>query len=333
MEPRLPYGWRDFDPEIVEAIVARDHAHVVPLDDGHMTCPPLSHDREPLGWRELDYKNGTEPHGHPEVSFRVTPTYILSDRASNFIVGHELVAKLLDGAYGKAEVHRLGHEHSEDALTWSVFRSLQEAQLLHLLVPLLSDTEAAGEPELFLSGRKVLPNALEEWEQLAEARKHFEPTHDQQTEPDAVLHVPGWGWVFIEAKFGAKVTAPANPDKMRKWLELYPRKADRVLQSPEVLAKIEREEFPEQLLRNIVFADRLRQETGEHAHVVLLARAKEETKVEDRVARCLTADADVTFSRLSWEQVYKALPSDPKLATLRHYLENKSYRLQRAFEL
>src|SRR5437867_4321252 len=83
----------------------------------------------------------------------------------------------------------------------------------------------------------------------------------------------GSGCLFIEAKFASKVTTPASPEKMKKWLDLYPGKADRVLQSPDVLAKIKQKEFPEQLLRNIVFADRVRQHTGERAHVVLLARA------------------------------------------------------------
>lgn len=54
----------------------------------------------------------------------------------------------MDGSSGKAEIHRLGNENSGDALTWNVFRSLQDAGLLHLLTPLLCDSREQTEPVL-----------------------------------------------------------------------------------------------------------------------------------------------------------------------------------------
>lgn len=59
---------------------------------------------------------GTISHGSPEVVFRVKPTYILTERLDNFIVGHDLVSAVINGDWDKAETHRLGHENSEDAL-------------------------------------------------------------------------------------------------------------------------------------------------------------------------------------------------------------------------
>ena len=99
------------------------------------------------------------------------------------------------------------------------------------------------------------------------------------------------------------------------------------------IAEVPTHEFPEQLLRNFVFADRIADE-GERAHVVLLGRDKERSPVEEWVGRCLAEDVEVTFSRLSWEQIYGALPTrDSSVATLRRYLEEKSYSLRRAFTL
>jgi hypothetical protein len=66
----------------------------------------------------------------------------------------------------------------------------------------------------------------------------------------------------------------------------------------------------------------------------LLARKREITPVEDWLADCLAEDALVTVSRLTWEEIYTALPGhDPSLATLRSYMEGKSYSLRRAFDL
>jgi hypothetical protein len=55
---------------------------------------------------------------------------------------------------------------------------------------------------------------------------------------------------------------------------------------------------------------------GERAHVVLLAREKEFTPVEAWLTRCVSDRANVTFSRLSWEAIYRALPADDRLSLL-----------------
>ena len=163
-------------------------------------------------------------------------------------------------------------------------------------------------------------------------RAEFEPTHLQQTEPDVVLHLPGWGWVFIEAKFGSKVTTAPNIEKMQKWIRRYPAKAPHLFNLDRI-AEVPPCEFPEQLLRNVAFADRVARE-GERAHVVLLVREKELTPVEEWVLRCLSDQATTTFSRLSWEQIYRALPeADASVTKLRSYFEDKSHSLRRAFNL
>jgi len=82
---------------------------------------PVQGPPRPHPWAHGDYTKGTEPHGDPPVSFRVSPTYVLQDHLENFIVGRELV----DTLTGKAETWRLGNENSEDALSFNVFRSLQ----------------------------------------------------------------------------------------------------------------------------------------------------------------------------------------------------------------
>ena len=82
----------------------------------------------------------------------------------------------------------------------------------------------------------------------------------------------------------------------------------------------------------MAFADHVRTK-GERAHVVLLAREKELVPVEDWLGRCLVSDVSVTFSRLSWEQIYRALIDVPELHALRCYFERKSYSLRPAFKL
>ena len=124
MKPRVPYGWKDFDPEVVFGFAAGHLEFMVRDRAGWMTCPLVGHRREQLSWQDGNHRKGAVAHGDPAVSFRVSPTYVLSDPLDNFVTGHTLVGEMLTGVWGKAETYRLGNEHSEDALTWNVFHGL-----------------------------------------------------------------------------------------------------------------------------------------------------------------------------------------------------------------
>lgn len=162
------------------------------------------------------HRNGTTPHGSPEVVFRVKLTFILTNRLANFIVGEGLVEEAMKGTLGKAETHRLGYENSEDALTFNVFRSLQEAGSLGRVAELATGEPAPGEPDLFLWGRQVHPDGTaERWKELQEIRDRVEPTHRQQTEPDVCLHVSGWGWIFIEGEVRSRDQACSDREEAK----------------------------------------------------------------------------------------------------------------------
>src|SRR5687768_4075849 len=98
----MSYGWPDFTEEVVDGIASGHPRHVVKRPDGGMRCPLVGHD-EWLEWQEGGYRRGTVPHGSPEAVFRVEPTYILTDRLANFIVGQDLISEAMAGSWGKAE--------------------------------------------------------------------------------------------------------------------------------------------------------------------------------------------------------------------------------------
>src|SRR4051812_36168263 len=118
-----------------------------------MTCPLVGHG-EWLTWQGATHKDGTVSHGSPPVVFRVSPTYILDECLDNFITGHDLVKAAIQGDWGKAETHRLGYENSEDAVSFNVFRSLQEAGELKRVAQLITRIPVS-EPDLYLWGRQI----------------------------------------------------------------------------------------------------------------------------------------------------------------------------------
>ena len=128
----------------------------------------------------------------------------------------------------------------------------------------------------------------------------------RRVEPDACLHVPGFGWVVIEASFGPSTEGVDDPARIEAFLERYAAACPGLFDE-EAIRKAKLRDFPLLLLRTITFAHELRAE-GEQAVVVALVRESDPAAVERTVGRCLAETADVGFRRVTWEALYRALP-------------------------
>jgi len=320
------YNWQDFDQTTVNALAQKRLR-----DENGMTCPLVAHERERLSWRESGRpRSGTEMHGEPAASFRASPTYILQDPLQNFIIGKEMVSEAIKGAWDKVETSRLGHEDSEDAVSWNVFRSLQETGLLHSAACLLAGVDADIEPDLYLWGRHIMLTKTAAWPKLQEIRKKLEGD-GYNTEPDICLHVKGWGWIFIEAKFGGRTTICRNDDHLKQWKQRYPIYGADVFNLEEMNDAV-REDLPEQLLRNVLFAHLMRS-SDEKAIVIALCRECDGSRAK-KLDRFLPDNAPVPIRPAYWEQIYRDITPDvPVLAPLRTYYERKSLRLGQAFNV
>jgi len=126
-------------------------------------------------------------------------------RVRNFLCQQPFIDRHVLDNPNKAETDRLGHENSEDALSWNVFVSLLEARRLGVALRWLlqeHDVPVTEDPKLYLWGSQVDLSAgrFEPFELLGKARKNFEPDIKRfPTEPDIML-VTGSLLVCIEAK-------------------------------------------------------------------------------------------------------------------------------------
>ena len=323
-------GWHDFDQAVVRALRAKD-ATVV--DEAGMTCPLVSHAGHRLPWEGDDRRNGTEPHGEPPARFRASATYILVDPLDNIIVGRDLVRRIIAGEAGKAETGRLGNENSEDALSWNVFRSLQEADLLGRAAVPLAREPVEGSPKLYLWGCEITDSSLRSSSELSHALDTLEPTHRQQTEPDIMLRIPGWGWMVIEAKLNSGMPTIADsaktPDAVEAWIARYADACPEAIDSA-ALRAADPKCVPGQLLRNVAVASRLRAE-GERAHVVALVPATASYDPAALTTPFLTGA--VSFGTVTWEALQNAVATDPAARALSAYMKGKSANLTPAFRL
>ena len=86
----------------------------------------------------------------------------------------------------------------------------------------LSGLDLDGEPELIVWGHLLEQTTVAPLSELKTALDQLEDTTGQQTEPDIILRVPGWGWIFVEAKLGSPTsTYNGRPDKLEGWKNRY----------------------------------------------------------------------------------------------------------------
>lgn len=312
-----PPGWSAFDPKRINELRVSAGSVDAP-------CPFKGHRSHRLPWRSGSYRKGTEFHGDPPVSFRVSPTYVLEDQQDNFIVGHELLGQLA----GKAETWRLGNENSEDAVSFNVFRSLQEAGALSEAARLFAGVDVTTPPELIVWGRRLDRAATHPVPELQAALADLEAWPGQQTEPDVILRVPRWGWIFVEAKLASPTsTLKGKPEKLKGWGTIY---GGSGIFDLDAIAAADPAAFPEQLLRNVALAHRVAGQ--ERAAVVALVRGVDASSVEAWEAGYMADDAILTGSA-TWEQLYGLTKAREELAGLRAYMADKSVNLRPAFAL
>lgn len=332
----VTYGWTSFDQQIVKSMSARPKSAIDTEVRGGMRCPLLGNDSW-LSWAEgrlgakRDVRNGTVWVGEPPVRFHAAPTYVLRRPIDNVIAGRTLIAEALSRAWGRAETSNLAHENSQDALTWNVFRSLQENGALPEGVHALSGIRAAMEPVLYLWGRRIDLHCTSAWPALASAHQQVEPWDRRPAGPACCLHVPGQAWIFINTTFGSPVATTASVTARNAWLERYGRTCPGVFRTNSILSTPPTQ-FPDQLLRHVAIALRIRK-AAEEVIVIALVRQNEASSIDVLAHRYLNDGLAAKVRMATWEQIHRVLPQRPSLDPVRRYLECKSYRLQPAFSI
>ena len=269
-------------------------------------------------------------------------TYSYADASRNIIVGTDWFRQRILRHPFKYESHRMGQERSEDAVSWNVFRSIQEARRLGDFVRLATGETHEAEPQLYLWGIRLTGDALDAWPLLIAARNRFEnnlPVDRPQTEPDIALHLPGKYLILIEAKFTSPNTYyQRGPRKnsssltLDELLLIYDEPQNRIL-NREVAEAAERVYY--QLWRNMVFAEWMARfdQPQTKAYHLNLVRSGYEQATATEFATLITAGFEDRFGQITWEQIHDWSAGDDQLSTMCRYLRTKTAGLTRAFDI
>jgi hypothetical protein len=330
----LPYGLFDLDPSIVTDPGPPFRVRCYIRDCTEMLRPPTR------GFRgDTCPKHGIRTHCSGNS---VTYTYARAER--NIIASPALFKHKLRGHPDKFETHRFGYENSEDALTWNVFRSLQEVGCLHEIARYITGLDTHEEPTLYLWGLRMSDDSLELWDLLTAARNHFEtnrlPVKRPATEPDIGIHLQNKFLILIEAKLGSGNTCYTdgerkNPQSLTKneLLDIYQHSKLQILDVEK--AKAANRVFY-QLWRNMQFAEYMAMLDGPHTlgfHANLV-RAGCEHESTSEFRQLIKPGYEDRFSRLTWETIFTLTGLCwRRLTRLQEYMMAKTLGLAPAFNL
>lgn len=261
----------------------------------------------------------------------------------NIIVAGDLFGRRIVGHPFKHETDRFGYEKSEDALTWNVFRSLQEAGVLREVAAWLTGLAIPEEPHLYLWGLRLDDDSVAPWDLLIKARERFErelPVDRPFTEPDVAFHLPGRYLVLIEAKFTSPNTFYRNGPREKKdsltKKELIPIYQDPSLRILDFGKARSSPRVYNQLWRNMAFAEWMASAEGSEtrAYLVNLTRLGYEQESCCEFRDLVRPGFAGRFIHRSWEEIDDVWASRlPELARLHRYLVRKTAGLERAFRL
>lgn len=327
----LPYGMFDLNPQLQTHPGPPERVRCVVRNCKWFLRPPA--------------RGGFAGDVCPDHGIRChrSSTYSYPDAGRNCIVSPKLLTDRIIHHAFKFESWRFGNERGEDALTYNVLRSFQEAGALHLVARLFTGTEVTEEPRLFLWGLELTGDTLEPWDLLIAARERLEhslPVKRALTEPDCALFSEGKFLVLCEAKFTSE-----NPVYMRG-----PRKDDQSLTLDELVAiysdpgfamlddakvaAADRIEY--QAFRNVRFCElmaRLDSPTT-RPYFVNLTRHGAENDTFEHFFRLVRPGYAAHVRHVFWEQLFTlAGLVGSRLNPLRRYLLTKTAGLRPAFNL
>jgi hypothetical protein len=329
---QLPFGTEDLDPNV----------QVIDTQSKTVRCYVCGCDQVLRAPRRRGQRGDFCPvHGIRCHYSQASATYSYRDVRRNIITSADLFARRIVGHPFKYESHRLGSENSEDALSWNVFRSLQEGGQLPRVAAMITGEFLSYEPFLYLWGICTTGDELDPWDLLIQARDRFEnnlPVERPKTEPDIALHLPGRYLILIEAKFTSPNTSykpgPRRDEQSLTFDELLEIYHDDALA---ILNRQRASEVPRiyyQLWRNTVFAEWMSREDHPRtkAYHVNLVRSGDEHESAREFAGLVNDGYKDRFLRLTWEEIYARTRDGRRLTWMHRYLRTKTAGLRKAFQ-
>lgn len=272
----------------------------------------------------------------PDHKIYISPsTFEYVNEKGNLLWQNKTDLDLLEALKIVKRESRIARDNSEDALTWNVFRYLENISAVTNLLSQITQVHYNHSELIYWSYSSKTKGA---WPELNKARKEFGENLSRSSEPDLIA-VTDKTLFFIEAKLTAtNNTFPSNPNNHKKYLMGGNEWHKQTFVSDFSTVAIQAKKY--ELFRFWLLGSWLAKKMGLDFYLINLVRAQQERDIEAVFGSHIRAGRERQFKRLSWEEIYgyisKNVPESEDKKKITAYFQDKTigYRsgeLQKAF--
>jgi len=317
------YGLKDLKP-------------VITITASYIECPVRGCDHRVQRRHKSDHAEAR--FQCPEHRIYISPTtFEYPDEKDNLLWKEEADLALLEAIKVVKREIRMEHDNSEDAVTWNVFRYLENANLLRGFLSWFTGREQGRTDLIYWSYSQ---NDKGAFPGLDKARKEFGEHLQRSSEPDLIA-VTDQALFFLESKLTSNnETLPSDPKNHKKYLTgdawfkgVFASDFDTVV----VQAK------KYELFRFWLLGSWMAAQIKRDFYLVNIVPSAREINIEARIIPYLQPDKSRHFMRLAWEDIYhwgsRHAPEGETKNKWMSFFENKSMgydqsqNLQRAFSM
>jgi len=302
------YGYDSLKPQII-------------LSENEVECPVKDCSNKVQRQRKVFRK---EPQFKcPTHNIYISPsTFEYETEYGNLLWTDELDKKYLEEIKTVKRESRIARENSEDAVSFNVFRYLQNNNLLDLFLSNISKVKVANS-ELILWSYSEKEKGT--FSLLNAARTEFGEAINRGSEPDIIIQTDKVLF-FIEAKVLAfNETKPSAAENTKKYLTGGNNWFDKVFRNNYSSIAIEQEKY--ELLRFWLLGSWMAQKIGLRFSLVSLVLGHRELEIEETFDKMIVEDEEKQFDRITWEDIYQFIitnKNDSKdFITITDYYKNK----------
>jgi len=299
---------------------------------------PVKGCREKVARQRKSFKR-QEKFKCPEHNIYISPsTFEYSNKLDNILWKEKVDLDLFACLKKVKRESRIGRDNSEDAITWNVFRFLENNRLLSGLLTELNKSFVKSPEIIYWSYSQPEQDV---WSPLQEARKEFETRPRKGSEPDIIMKSDS-ALFFVEAKLTASnntVFESRNPKVQKKYEIGGDGWYKRVFRSNFGTIAISEKKY--ELLRFWLIGSWIAERLQSDFCLVNLVLSEREKDIEKIFRRHIKENQRRKFARITWEDIYAHILNSNSLNrdkdTMKRYFENKTFgydrngKLQKAF--
>ncbi len=274
----------------------------IELTDDVVVCPVCSCDKKVTRQRN-HFRVSKEFYCEEHRIFISPSAFAYEEEKDNLLWYSETDITLLNEVKKVKRESRLNYNNSEDALTWNVFRFLDNHKLLDLYFSKMLNREVSNIEVIYWSYSNDSRDKI--FKPLKKAREIFE--YGKGSEPDIILKSNEMV-IFIEAKFGASNNVQKSNhyealvqkyclSENRLWDKLFTKNFETIAVKEK---KYELARF--WLLGNWIAEKYQSNSTG--FSLINLVRDVAEKDIENKFTRLINQDESRVFKRITWESIY-----------------------------